>query len=80
MPFVCQRVRMHVIVHGGAGSPPESPATRQKTLTDAADRQRRRRVRWARCWPRFGHLNRPSIQCRVGGAIQSDGEVRLALL
>jgi isoaspartyl peptidase/L-asparaginase-like protein (Ntn-hydrolase superfamily) len=68
---------MHVIVHGGAGSPPESPATRQETLTDAAEQatgsERPMDAVPAALRPLESD---PAFNAGVGGAVQSDGEVR----
>ncbi|WP_336329924.1 isoaspartyl peptidase/L-asparaginase [Haloarcula sp. CGMCC 1.2071] len=68
---------MHVIVHGGAGSPPESPATRQETLTDAAERATAAEGPMDAVLAALRPLESdPAFNAGVGGAVQSDGEVR----
>lgn len=68
---------MHLVAHGGAGSPPETPADRQTVLETAVDRGSdagtplaavSRAVRVLEADPRFN--------AGVGGAVQSDGRVR----
>jgi isoaspartyl peptidase/L-asparaginase-like protein (Ntn-hydrolase superfamily) len=68
---------MHVIVHGGAGRRWDAPADRQRTLRKAADRGAAAAspvdavvaaVQWLESAPRFN--------AGVGGAVQSDGNVR----
>ena len=68
---------MHVIVHGGAGSLPESPATRQETLTDAAEQATEAARPMDAVLAALRPLESdPAFNAGVGGAIQSDGEVR----
>jgi L-asparaginase/beta-aspartyl-peptidase (threonine type) len=68
---------MHVIVHGGAGSPPESPADRQETLTDAAERATEAERPIDAVLTALRPLESdPAFNAGVGGAIQSDGDVR----
>jgi len=68
---------MHVIVHGGAGSPPESPATRQETLTDAAEQATEAARPMDAVLAALRPLESdPAFNAGVGGAVQSDGEVR----
>ncbi|WP_367175938.1 isoaspartyl peptidase/L-asparaginase [Haloarcula rubripromontorii] len=68
---------MHVIVHGGAGSPPESPATRQETLTDAAEQAAEAEHPMNAVLAALRPLESdPAFNAGVGGAVQSDGEVR----
>ena len=71
------RVDMHVIVHGGAGSPADEPADRQAVLDEAADSGTKqstpldavvRAVRVLESSPRFN--------AGVGSAVQSDGAIR----
>jgi beta-aspartyl-peptidase (threonine type) len=68
---------MHVIVHGGAGSPADEPADRQGVLDTSVVRGCEaetplvavvRSIRVLECDPRFN--------AGVGGAVQSDGAVR----
>ena len=68
---------MRVIVHGGAGSAPDEPEPRQDVLTEAASAGRdessvvdavEAAVRVLESSPRFN--------AGVGGAVQSDGEIR----
>jgi len=68
---------MYVAVHGGAGSPPEAPADRQRTLAaavaDASDADTPLAAVRAAIRP----LERdPAFNAGVGGAVQSDGVVR----
>ncbi|MDS0222058.1 isoaspartyl peptidase/L-asparaginase [Haloarcula sp. S1AR25-5A] len=68
---------MHVIVHGGAGSPPEAPADRQETLTDAAARATGSEGPMDAVLTALRPLESdPAFNAGIGGAIQSDGEVR----
>ncbi|WP_135824015.1 isoaspartyl peptidase/L-asparaginase [Halorussus ruber] len=68
---------MHVIVHGGAGSDPDEPEPRQAVLDEAAETGAEASsvldavesaVRVLESSPRFN--------AGVGGAVQSDGEIR----
>jgi L-asparaginase/beta-aspartyl-peptidase (threonine type) len=68
---------MNVIVHGGAGSPPESPADRQATLADAAERAAGAERPMDAVMTALRPLEaNPAFNAGVGGAVQSDGEVR----
>ncbi|MFB6223575.1 MAG: isoaspartyl peptidase/L-asparaginase [Haloarcula sp.] len=68
---------MHVIVHGGAGSPPEAPADRQKTLTSATERAADADSPIDAVLDALNPLeSEPAFNAGVGGAIQSDGTVR----
>ncbi|KAA9398846.1 asparaginase [Haloarcula sp. CBA1130] len=68
---------MHVIVHGGAGSPPNSPADRQETLTDAAEQASEAECPMDAVLAAIRPLESdPAFNAGVGGAVQSDGEVR----
>ncbi|GCF13056.1 asparaginase [Haloarcula mannanilytica] len=68
---------MHVIVHGGAGSPSDSPAARQETLSDAAERATGTDRPMNAVLTALRPLeSNPAFNAGVGGAIQSDGEVR----
>jgi len=68
---------MHVIVHGGAGSPSESPADRQETLTDAAEQATESERPMDAVLAALRPLESdPAFNAGVGGAVQSDGGVR----
>ncbi|MBV0925120.1 isoaspartyl peptidase/L-asparaginase [Halomicroarcula limicola] len=68
---------MHVVVHGGAGSPPEKPAARQTTLADAAERASEAETPLDAVGEAIRPLERdPAFNAGVGGAVQSDGVVR----
>lgn len=68
---------LQIILHGGAGSPPDEPDPRQAVLDDAAERGARQdtpleAVVNALCVLEYS----PMFNAGIGGAIQSDGQVR----
>ena len=68
---------MRVIIHGGAGGSPESPADRQAVLDRAANRGARADDPVAAVKVAINHLEgHPAFNAGVGGAVQSDGQVR----
>ncbi|MBX0295136.1 isoaspartyl peptidase/L-asparaginase [Haloarcula nitratireducens] len=68
---------MHVVVHGGAGTPPDEPAARQTTLADAAERASEAETPLEAVGEAIRPLERdPAFNAGVGGAVQSDGVVR----
>ncbi|MBX0323770.1 isoaspartyl peptidase/L-asparaginase [Halomicroarcula sp. F13] len=68
---------MHVVVHGGAGGPPDEPADRQSTLADAADSATTAETPLDAVLTALRPLERdPRFNAGVGGAVQSDGVVR----
>ncbi|WP_277541900.1 isoaspartyl peptidase/L-asparaginase [Haloarcula laminariae] len=68
---------MHVAVHGGAGSPSEAPADRQRTLADAAATASGADAPLDAVRAAVRPLERdPAFNAGVGGAVQSDGVVR----
>jgi isoaspartyl peptidase/L-asparaginase-like protein (Ntn-hydrolase superfamily) len=68
---------MHVIVHGGAGSPPEEPADRQSALDAAAERGGGAPSPVGAVCEALGALESdPQFNAGVGGAVQSDGRIR----
>ncbi|WP_262180377.1 isoaspartyl peptidase/L-asparaginase [Haloarcula laminariae] len=68
---------MHVAVHGGAGSPSEAPADRQRTLADAAATASSADTPLDAVRAAVRPLERdPAFNAGVGGAVQSDGVVR----
>jgi len=68
---------MHVVVHGGAGSPPDEPADRQRTLTEAATAATDAETPLAAVKRAIHPLEQdPAFNAGVGGAVQSDGVVR----
>ncbi|WP_254279166.1 isoaspartyl peptidase/L-asparaginase [Haloarcula marina] len=68
---------MHVVVHGGAGSPPEEPAERQSTLAAAASSGGEAESPLDAVRAAIRPLERdPAFNAGVGGAVQSDGVVR----
>ena len=68
---------MHVLVHGGAGSPPDQPTQRRETLGVAAERAREAATPVEAVRAAVRPLERaPSFNAGVGGAVQSDGVVR----
>ncbi|MFB6151831.1 MAG: isoaspartyl peptidase/L-asparaginase [Haloarculaceae archaeon] len=68
---------MDVIVHGGAGSPPDEPADRQAVLDEAADRGREADDPLAAVCGAVGVLEvDPRFNAGVGSAVQSDGRIR----
>ena len=68
---------MQVIVHGGAGSPPEEPADRQAVLDEAAacGREQSTPLEAVCAAVRVLEVD-PGFNAGVGGAVQSDGVVR----
>ncbi|WP_435346179.1 isoaspartyl peptidase/L-asparaginase [Haloarchaeobius sp. HRN-SO-5] len=68
---------MQVIVHGGAGSPPDAPADRQAVLDEAAATGAEARTP-VDAVERAVHVleSSPRFNAGVGGAVQSDGVVR----
>jgi beta-aspartyl-peptidase (threonine type) len=68
---------MHVIVHGGAGSPPDEPEPRQAVLDDAAARGREADTPLDAVCAAVNVLESDTqFNAGVGGAVQSDGTVR----
>jgi beta-aspartyl-peptidase (threonine type) len=68
---------MRIIVHGGAGSPPEAPAERQSVLDDAtAAATETERPTDAVCAAVRRLESDPWFNAGVGGSVQSDGFVR----
>ena len=68
---------MNVIVHGGAGSEPEDPETRQEALDEAARAGTEAITPVEAVCAAIGVLEEsPRFNAGVGGAIQSDGIVR----
>ena len=68
---------MHVIIHGGAGSPPASPADRRETLADAAEQATETERPMEAVLTALRPLEAdPAFNAGIGGAVQSDGTVR----
>jgi isoaspartyl peptidase/L-asparaginase-like protein (Ntn-hydrolase superfamily) len=68
---------MQLIVHGGAGSAPDEPETRQTVLDEAAATGTEESTPTAAVVAAIGVLERaPRFNAGVGGAIQEDGIVR----
>ncbi|WP_049902551.1 isoaspartyl peptidase/L-asparaginase [Halococcus agarilyticus] len=68
---------MQLIVHGGAGSAPDEPASRQAVLDEAAATGAEEPTPTAAVVAAIGVLERaPRFNAGVGGAIQDDGVVR----
>ncbi|MDS0278311.1 isoaspartyl peptidase/L-asparaginase [Halomicroarcula sp. S1AR25-4] len=68
---------MYVVVHGGAGGPPDEPADRLSTLADAADTAADAEGPLDAVLAAVRPLERdPRFNAGVGGAVQSDGVVR----
>jgi len=70
---------MYVAVHGGAGSPPDAPVDRQRTLADAVERAETAETPLEAVCDAVRLLeDDPVFNAGVGGAVQSDGVVRTA--
>jgi len=68
---------MYVAVHGGAGSSPDAPADRQRTLSSAAEDAAAAETPLDAVRVALRPLERaPGFNAGVGGAVQSDGVVR----
>lgn len=68
---------MHVIVHGGAGSPPDEPPDRQAVLETAADRAQTTGSPVDAVVDAVRVLESdPQFNAGVGSAVQSDGQIR----
>ena len=68
---------MHLVAHGGAGSPPEAPPDRQTVLETAVDRGSDAGTPLAAVSRAVRVLESdPGFNAGVGGAVQSDGRVR----
>jgi beta-aspartyl-peptidase (threonine type) len=68
---------MHVIAHGGAGSPPDEPASRQHVLDEAVARGREESAPLAAVCATVRVLESDTqFNAGVGGAVQSDGQIR----
>ncbi len=68
---------MEIVVHGGAGSPPEEPADRQRALADAVESAATADGPLEAVCRAVHPLELdPDFNAGVGGAVQSDGVVR----
>jgi len=68
---------MYLAAHGGAGSPPEEPVDRQRTLATAVDEAATAETPLEAVCEAVRPLERdPEFNAGVGGAVQSDGVVR----
>lgn len=68
---------LHIILHGGAGSPPNEPGPRQAVLDDAAEHGAAQDTPLDAVVSALCVLeNSPMFNAGIGGAIQSDGQVR----
>lgn len=68
---------LQIILHGGAGGPPDEPAPRQAVLDDAAERGAAEDTPLEAVVSALCVLETsPMFNAGVGGAIQSDGQVR----
>ena len=68
---------MHVLVHGGAGRAPDDPAARRQVLAEAAESASVAPTPLAAARTAIQPLEAdPQFNAGVGGAVQSDGEVR----
>jgi beta-aspartyl-peptidase (threonine type) len=68
---------VYLVAHGGAGSPPETPADRQTVLETAVDRGSDAGTPLAAVSRAVSVLEAdPRFNAGVGGAVQSDGRVR----
>ncbi len=68
---------MHVIVHGGAGSPADEPADRQAVLDSASERGAAESTPMAAVRTAVNVLEQsPRFNAGTGSAVQSDGKIR----
>lgn len=68
---------IQIILHGGAGSPPDEPTPRQDVLDKAAEHGVAQKTPLEAVVNALGVLEEsPMFNAGVGGAIQSDGQVR----
>ena len=77
MPPVGDASTMHVIVHGGAGGAPDEPEPRQTVLDEAAENGAAAETPLDAVEAAIHVLeSSPRFNAGVGGAVQSDGEIR----